>query len=249
MDVIFHLAASVGNTRSIEEPIADSEVNLLGTIRVLESARKAGVGKVVFSSSAAIFGELKSLPIAEDHPVLPDSPYGVSKLAAEKMCLAYARLHGLQTICLRYFNVYGSNQRYDAYGNVIPIFAQRLLSRQPLQVFGDGGQTRDFVSVRDVAYANLLAAKTDGVSTALNIGSGMAITINRLIDLMSSAFGLKAVLEHCPPRKGDVYHSCANIALAREVLGYEPRVQIDAGLAEYLGWAKGEISGCAELER
>lgn len=240
--VVFHLAASVGNTRSIEQPIADAEVNLLGTLRVLEAVRKAEVGTLVYSSSAGIFGELKSLPIAEDHPVMPDSPYGVSKLAAEKVCLAYARLYGFRSICLRYFNVYGVNQRYDAYGNVIPIFAQQLLTGQPLKVFGDGGQTRDFVNVQDVARANLLAAQTEGDSIALNIASGTAITINRLVEIMGRTFGETTAIEYCPPRKGDVYHSCADIQLAKDILGYEPRIQIEPGLAEYMDWAKTETA-------
>jgi len=242
VDVVFHLAAAVGNTRSIEQPLFDSEVNLLGTIRILEAVRNAGVSKVVYSSSAGIFGELKSLPINEDHPVMPDSPYGVSKLAAEKMCLAYSRLYGFQAICLRYFNVYGINQRYDAYGNVIPIFATQLLSGEPLRVFGDGNQTRDFVNVRDVARANLLAAQTDAASTAINIASGSALTINNLIQLMGYAHGAKPTVEYCPPRKGDVYHSCADVGVAKSIVGYEPTVQIEEGLLEYLQWFKAELS-------
>src|SRR5205085_10267515 len=133
--VVFNLAASVGNFRSIEHPIEDSEVNVLGTLRVLETARALGVGKVVHSSSAGIFGELKNLPIREDHPVEPDSPYGASKLAGEKLCLAYAKLYDLEAVALRYFNVYGPNQRYDAYGNVIPIFAHRLLRGDSITVY------------------------------------------------------------------------------------------------------------------
>src|SRR5436309_4048037 len=163
-EVVFHLAASVGNTRSIEHPIDDSEINVIGTLRILEAARSAGVRKVVFSSSAGIFGELKTLPIREDHAVEPDSPYGASKLAAEKLCLAYAKLYPMDCVCLRYFNVYGVNQRYDAYGNVIPIFAHRIFHDQPVTIFGDGEQTRDFVNVRDVASANVKAALANGVS-------------------------------------------------------------------------------------
>ncbi len=238
VDVVFHLAASVGNKRSIDRPIEDSEINVLGTLRVLEAARHARVRKVVFSSSAGIFGELKSLPIREDHPVEPDSPYGASKLAAEKLCLAYAKLYDLEAVCLRYFNVYGMNQRYDAYGNVIPIFAHRLLHSLPLIVFGDGEQTRDFVNVRDVAQANLRAAQTVGVSGAFNIASGTAITINALIALLRDASGIQPVIEHHPPRQGDVRHSLADIAAARGMLSYEPVMDLDAGLNEYMRWAK-----------
>ena len=158
VEVVFHLAASVGNKRSIDFPIQDAETNVIGTLRVLEAARKAGVRKIVVSSSAGIFGELKTLPIREDHPIEPDSPYGCTKLCEEKECLAYAKLYDLEAVCLRYFNVYGPNQRFDAYGNVIPIFVFKMLRGEPLTVFGDGEQTRDFINVRDVVQANLRAA-------------------------------------------------------------------------------------------
>jgi UDP-glucose 4-epimerase len=240
-DTVFHLAASVGNTRSIEHPIDDSEINLIGTLRVLEAARELNVRKVVFSSSAGIFGELKHLPIREDHPVDPDSPYGVSKLAAEKMCLAYAKLYELEAVCLRYFNVYGINQRYDAYGNVIPIFAHRMLRGETVKVFGDGEQTRDFVNVLDVAYANLLAAGARGVSGAFNVASGTTITINQLVELMSETGGITSLIEHGPPRKGDVRHSRADISAARESFGFEPTVELNQGLRDYMAWCKADM--------
>ena len=242
-EVVFHLAASVGNVRSIEQPIDDSEVNLLGTIRVLEAARHAGVRKLICSSSAAIFGELRRLPIPEDHPTEPDSPYGVSKLAEEKMCLVYSKLYELDAVCLRYFNVYGVNQRYDAYGNVIPIFAHRLLRREPLIVYGDGEQTRDFVNVADVARANLLAARSSGVSGAFNVGSGVSISVNRLVAMMlGGASDISVPVQHVEPRKGEVRDSRADISAAREALAYEPTVQIEQGLGEYMAWAKTELA-------
>ncbi len=238
VEVVFHLAASVGNTRSIEHPVEDSEVNIIGTLRVLEAARRAGVRKIVCSSSAAIFGELKHLPIREDHPVEPDTPYGVSKLAEEKQCLVYAKLYDLEAVCLRYFNVYGINQRYDAYGNVIPIFAHRMLRREPLTIYGDGEQTRDFVNVRDVAQANLLAARAEGLSGAFNIASGEAVTVNALIELMREASGITFSVEHGPPRRGDVRHSRADITAAQESLGYQPQVGLREGLNDYMAWAR-----------
>lgn len=237
-EVIFHVAASVGNTRSIEHPIKDSEVNVIGTLQILEVARHHGVRKVVFSSSAGIFGELKTLPIKEDHPVEPDSPYGASKLGAEKLCLAYDKLYDLEVVCLRYFNVYGINQRYDAYGNVIPIFAHRMLHGLPVVIFGDGEQTRDFVNVCDVAQANYKAAMSNGVSGAFNIASGTRITINRLAELMCEASDIKVGIEHGPPRKGDVRHSLADISAARNAFGYEPVVELEEGLTEYMDWMK-----------
>ncbi|HEX8136028.1 MAG TPA: SDR family oxidoreductase [Pyrinomonadaceae bacterium] len=241
VEVVFHLAASVGNTRSIERPIEDSEVNIIGTLRLLEAARRAAVRKLVFSSSAAIFGELKQLPIGEDHPAEPDSPYGASKLAAEKQCLVYSKLYPLEVVCLRYFNVYGVNQRYDAYGNVIPIFTHRLLRGLPLTIYGDGEQTRDFVNVRDVARANLLAAESRGISGPFNIASGACITINHLVDFLRDASHLNPEVEHGPPRKGDVLHSRADITAAHEAFGYEPTTDLAEGLKEYVDWARAEM--------
>ena len=237
-DTVFHLAASVGNTRSIDDPFRDSEVNVIGTLRVLESARHAGVGKVVYSSSAGIFGELKTVPIREDHPIDPDTPYGASKLGGEKLCLAYAKLYPIECVCLRYFNVYGVNQRYDAYGNVIPIFAHRVLRGESIVIFGDGEQTRDFVNVRDVSRANLLAAQTRGLSGAFNIASGTRITINRLAELVTRESGAPTRVEYGAPRKGDVRHSLADISAAGDAFGYAPAVDLEDGLREYMEWSR-----------
>lgn len=242
VEVVFHLAASVGNRRSIDFPITDSEINILGTINVLEAARYEGIRKIVYSSSAGIFGELKTLPIREDHPVEPDSPYGASKLAAEKLCLVYSKLYPLEVVCLRYFNVYGVNQRYDAYGNVIPIFAWQLLHGEPITIFGDGEQTRDFVNVCDVVQANYRAAMSHGVSGAFNIASGTSITINALVRLMGDVSNLKPIIIHNPPRKGDVRHSLADINAAQQQFAYSPAVDMHLGLSEYLAWAYKELS-------
>jgi UDP-glucose 4-epimerase len=239
-EVVFHLAASVGNKRSIDLPMDDADVNLLGTLQVLEAVRRHGVRKIVFSSSAGVFGELKTLPIREDHPLDPDSPYGASKLAAEKVCLAYGRLYGFEAVCLRYFNVFGVHQRFDAYGNVIPIFAHRMIAGEPVTIYGDGEQTRDFVNVRDVAQANLRAALAHGVSGAFNIASGTSITINDLVRLMQEKSDLRATVQHGPPRPGDVRHSLADLTLAREKLGFDPVVGLGDGLEEYLRWAVAE---------
>lgn len=237
-EVVFHLAASVGNSRSIDHPFVDATMNLMGTLNVLEGMRRHGLRKIVFSSSAGIFGELKTLPIREDHPVEPDSPYGATKLGAEKMCLAYAKLHGIEAVCLRYFNVYGIHQRFDAYGNVIPIFAQRLIHGQPITIFGDGEQTRDFINVRDVARANLAAGINRGVSGAFNLGSGSNITINRLVEMIQGVSGLKTEVIHGEPRKGDVRHSLADISAMKRSFGWEPTVAFEPGLTEYMAWAK-----------
>lgn len=234
--VVFHLAASVGNVRSIEHPQTDSAINVLGTLNVLETARAGRIDRVVFSSSAGIFGELKTLPISEDHPQDPDSPYGTSKLAAEKMCLVYNKLYGMHNVCLRYFNVYGPHQRFDAYGNVIPIFADRILKREPLTIFGDGEQTRDFVNVHDVAAANVQAGLAPDARGVFNIGSATRITINELARVMHEIAAVRSDLRYAPPRMGDVRDSLADVRAARAAFGFDPKTQMVQGLEEYWAW-------------
>jgi UDP-glucose 4-epimerase len=241
-EVVFHLAASVGNKRSIDEPRLDADINVMGTVTVLEAARKFRVRKLVASSSAGIFGELRTFPIREDHPVEPDTPYGSSKLCMEKHCLAYAKLYDLEAVCLRYFNVYGPNQRFDAYGNVIPIFVFKMLRGEPITIFGDGDQTRDFVNVRDVVQANLRAASTNGVSGAFNLGSGTRVSINALVKLLKGRTGMKdAAVVYGPPRPGDVRDSLADITASQRAFGYEPSMSLEQGLTEYVQWARQEV--------
>jgi UDP-glucose 4-epimerase len=240
VDAVFHLAASVGNKRSIDNPIEDAEINVLGTLRILEAARKAGVRKIVTSSSAGIFGELKTLPIREDHPIEPDTPYGSSKLCEEKLCLAYAKLYPIEAVCLRYFNVYGPNQRFDAYGNVIPIFVFRMLRNETITIFGDGEQTRDFVHVDDVVQANIKAAESIGISGAFNIASGKRVTINRLVEIITK--NCNAKIEYGNKRPGDVLHSLADISFAKEKLNFQPNIELEKGLKEYIEWAKSNLN-------
>jgi nucleoside-diphosphate-sugar epimerase len=205
---------------------------------VLEGAREHGVPTVVLSSSASIFGELKTLPIREDHPLDPDSPYGVSKLAEEKHGLVYAKLYDMDVVALRYFNVYGPNQRYDAYGNVIPIFVFQMLGGKPITIYGDGEQTRDFVNVADVVNANIAASEVDGLSGAFNIGSGTQIRINDLARMLHEIMGIPWNVEYGAPRPGDVRDSLADITVAHEAFGFDPKVEMYEGLVEYVTWAK-----------
>ena len=235
-DVVIHMAASVGRQKSLDNPKEDASVNLIGTTTVLEQSRKAGVSTVVYSSSAAIFGELADTPIAEDHPQNADSPYGVSKLAGEKQALCYAGLYGLKIVCLRYFNVFGINQRYDDYGNVIPIFAKRIFSNQPITIYGDGEQTRDFVNVKDVARMNLLAATSSPRTGVYNVGSGSSITINHLAQRMLAISGMQGEIKYAPSRPADVRHCRANIDKAQRELGFTLSTDMENGLATYLDW-------------
>ncbi len=236
VDAVLHLAASVGRQKSLSNPGEDAQVNLVGTTVLLEEARKAGVKAFVYSSSAAIFGELQNDLVGEDHPLNPDSPYGVSKLAAEKQVLCFGALYNIKVVCLRYFNVYGENQRFDVYGNVIPIFAKRLFSGQPLIIYGDGEQTRDFVNVQDVVMANYLAAASDVKAETLNIGSGSSITINHLAELMFRLSGVQGKIEYAPVRPADVRHCKARIDKAASRIGYHPAVRLEDGLSAYLEW-------------
>lgn len=223
VDVVFHLAASVGRQRSLDNPQLDAQTNVVGTINVLEGMRTHSVPKIVYSSSAAIFGELTTPTIDEAHPQNADSPYGVTKLAAEKMILAYGAIYGMVGVCLRYFNIYGVRQRYDAYGNVIPIFANQLLHHQPITIYGDGTQTRDFLNVRDVALANRLAAETVRETGVFNIGSGDSITINLLADKMQRACGGSNGIVYLPKRPADVLHCRTNMQKATFPSVFHPK--------------------------
>ncbi|MBV7377951.1 NAD-dependent epimerase/dehydratase family protein [Maritimibacter dapengensis] len=244
-DTVFHLAASVGNKRSIDHPHVDTAINVQGTLNILMAARDQCVEKLVVSSSAGIYGELKTLPIREDHPLAPLTPYGVSKLYTEKMSLAFARTYGMEAICLRYFNVYGPNQRFDAYGNVIPIFAFRALAGDPIVIFGDGQQTRDFVHVDDVVQANIKAATNRGVSGAFNIASATQVTIRDLAHAVNSHVDRPVAIEHAGVRRGDVAHSRADITSAQQAFGYVPETELTPGLAGYMAWAREEADRAA----
>ncbi len=236
IDTVFHLAACVGRRKSLDNPVLDSVTNLAGTVNVLEGMRKNGVTRIVYSSSAAIFGEPMSEAIAEDHPYNANSPYGVSKLAAENMILAYSKLYGITGISLRYFNIYGINQRFSPYGNVIPIFAGHILSSRPVTVYGDGTQTRDFLNVRDVAQANLLAAFSERGTAVYNLGSGGSVTVNQLAQMMKDIAGSDVPVVYAPERPADVKHCTAVPEKAYRELGFHSEISIEDGLVEYMDW-------------
>lgn len=235
-DAIIHMAANIGNIKSISDPQFDSTVNVIGTLNILEASRINNIKKIVYSSSAAIFGELLYQPIDEKHPLEPDSPYGVSKLAAEKHCLWFGRHYGIKVISLRYFNVYGINQRYDAYGNVIPIWSKLMLEGKPIIIFDDGNQTRDFINVSDVAMANYLSIFNDDIEGCFNLGSGDSITINQLAGIMENAFNVRPQRIFEPKRAGEVRHCKADISKAARLLNFDPKVDIEAGINLYFKW-------------
>jgi len=237
VDIIFHLAAHVGNIKSIEHPVRDAEINIVGSLNILQAAKNNGIKKIVYSSSAATLGEPEYLPIDEKHPTRPSSFYGVSKLSAEKYVLSYGQTYNIPVVCLRYFNVYGENQKYDAYGNVIPIFVERIIGNKDICIYGDGKQTRDFVNVKDVVQANIKSAKYASVNPAVfNIGTGNRTSINELSAILKEIFHQDIKVNYAPPRVGEVIDSCADINSARKYLKYEPEVSLHDGLVEYIKW-------------
>jgi UDP-glucose 4-epimerase len=230
-DVVYHQAAQMSVKVSTDDPRYDAEVNVLGLINLLEGCVSAGVRKVVFASSGATYGNPRYLPIDEEHPQLPESPYGITKMVAEHYLKYYALDHGLQYTALRYGNVYGPRQ--DAFGEagVVAIFAQQLLHGQTPTIHWDGEQVRDYVHVSDVARANLLAASA-GDGRCYCIGTGVGSSVNQIYRLISDAVGVRVEPRRAPRRPGDLRAAYFKIDRARHELGWEPRVALREGLAQ-----------------
>ncbi|QLG64322.1 NAD-dependent epimerase/dehydratase family protein [Halorarum salinum] len=230
VDLVFHEAGLVSVPDSVERPAESHDRNATATVRLLEAARRADA-RAVLASSVAIYGEPESVPVAEDHPKEPASPYALDKLALDHYARLYNDLYGLETVALRYFNVYGPGQASGPYSGVIRAFLDQARSGGPLTVEGDGEQTRDFVHVSDVVDANLAAARTDDVGTAVNVGTGESVTIRELAGTVRDVTGADVDVVHTDPRPGDLRRSRADLSRAREVLGYEPTVSLRDGLA------------------
>lgn len=229
VDVVFHEAAMVSVPESIEQPRACQELNAAATLDVLENARRENA-RVVLASSVAIYGSPDSLPIHELDPKAPLSPYGVDKLATDHYARLYHELYGIDTVALRYFNVYGPRQSGGEYSGVINIFLEQAQSGRPLTVHGDGSQTRDFVHVDDVVRANLAAATTDNVGRAYNVGTGESVTIRELAELVQDVTDSTCDIVHTDSRPGDIERSRADISRARTELDFEPRIPLRNGL-------------------
>ena len=240
VDAVFHQAALVSVTRSVEDPLATNDVNVNGTLNVLKTSVDKGVKRVVFASSSSVYGETKVLPKKEDIALRPISPYAVSKLAAEKYVKVFHRVYGLETVCLRYFNVYGPRQTSGPYSGVIPIFVDNLLGNRRPVIFGDGKQIRDFTYVKDVVEANICALTSDGVEgEVFNIATGTATSINDLAKQLQKTINKKELgAVHEAPRPGDIEHSYADITKARNLLGYKPAVNLRDGLTELVEYWK-----------
>lgn len=231
-DYVLHLAAQISVPISVENPAMNEEVNSGGTLNVLLAARDSGVKRFVLSSSCAIYGDNRDLPLKESSLPSPLSPYAITKLAGEHYCTAFHHLYGLPTVALRYMNVFGPGQRPDsAYAAVIPKFTHSIVNELTPTVHGDGEQTRDFVFVENVVDANLLACRSDGaVGRVMNIGSGVEISLNRLLKTLEQLIGQKVDASYGPARSGDIVRSVGDISLARELMDFKCKVDFEEGL-------------------
>jgi UDP-glucose 4-epimerase len=240
VDTVFHLAAFISVPGSVDDPKTADGVNIVGTLNVLLAARDAGVRRLVFSSSAAVYGEPETLPTPETYLPSPGSPYGLEKLYGEHMCRLFTTLYGLETVALRYFNVFGPRQNpASEYAAVIPKFADTLLRGQTPTIFGDGCQTRDFLFVGDVARANLLAAtEPRAAGRVMNIASGRSVSILELFHVLQNLCGLDVVPRMETPRPGDVRQSLADVRLAEDLLGFRASVSLEDGLQRTVAWMR-----------
>jgi UDP-glucose 4-epimerase len=241
IDAVFHEAALVSIVQSIENPIPTNEVNVTGTLNMLKASLDLGVKRFIHASSAAVYGSTLKPQKKEDETLNPTSPYGVSKLAAESYVRLFNNSYGIETVSLRYFNVYGPRQSFNirsAYGGVIALCTNRLLRNIPPMIYGDGEQTRDFVYVQDVVEANMLALNTKGaVGETFNIGGGTSTSINQIVELLKEITNKENLHTlFSDPRPGDVRHGYADINKAKKLLGYNPRFSIKEGLAELVNW-------------
>ena len=235
-EVVCHYAAQISVTHSMRDPVADANTNILGSLNLLQSCVRNGVRKVVYTSSGgAIYGEPQYLPCDEDHPVQPLSYYGASKFAVEKYLYVYRLTHGLDYTALRLGNVYGPRQDPTGEAGVVAIFAQAMLQGRPITIYGTGEQERDFVFVRDVAEASVVALEV-GSGGAYNIGTGAGTSINRIYDLLKEGAGYAGEASYGPARPGDVFKIYLDVAKAREGLGWAPQYSLEDGLRETLQW-------------
>ena len=235
VDVAVHLAAIISVPFSVENPSVTFDVNVKGTLNLLRACAEAKVDKFVFASSCAVYGEPEFLPLNEEHPSNPISPYAESKLAAEKFCLGFHAKQLLQSVVLRFFNVYGPRQGVNDYSGVITRFIDQGRKGLPLIVYGDGGQTRDFVNVHDVVEAVSSAMTSEYAEGKLfNIGFGQATSVNELAETILETAKLDSQVLHEEPRLGEIRHSYADISKAEKLLEYKPKVSLKDGLAELL---------------
>lgn len=240
VDVVFHLAAQIHVDRSIIEPRHTFEVNTLGTLNILDAALENDIELVVYASSSEVYGSAKHVPMSEDHPLNPASPYAASKAAADRLCYSYYNTYKLPVVVVRCFNTYGPRQRDTGYAAAIPKFMRRALSDLPPVIYGDGKQTRDYMYVKDAvnAYKLVLKSYESILGKAVNFGTGKEITITKLANTILHLYGKDKHPIHTAPRTGEVKRLCADISLAKKELGFTPKYTINAGLKEFSEWYK-----------
>lgn len=240
IEIVFHEAAFVSVPQSMEDPLPCFEINQRGTELLLEASRKAGVKRVVLASSAAVYGDSEAMPLDENTPLRPLSPYAVSKRVDELYAGMYTLSFGLDVVALRYFNVYGPRQRPDSmYAAAVPIFSRRLIDGKPITIFGDGGQTRDLVYVGDIVRANLAASEHPAApGEVFNICSGEEIRIIDLVETLMDLFPAAQAPAFAPARPGDIYRSVGNPAKAANLLGFRTQTSLADGLKNVVNWMK-----------
>jgi len=238
IDAVIHQAALTSVPLSIKNPKFVYSVNVAATTSLIESCVKNEVARFVFASSSSVYGAAKKMPVSENAPTRPLSPYGESKLHVEKYCQKFWDEHGLETVCLRYFNVYGPRQTAGQYAGVISRFFDRLRNKLPPIIYGDGEQTRDFVYIDDVVEATILALDCEkAAGKILNIGTGKATSLNQLSRTFMKIMRCSNVKpKYVAPRAGDIRHSLADITKAKEILGYRPKVSLEQGLKKFIEW-------------
>jgi UDP-glucose 4-epimerase len=232
VDYVLHQAAVPSVQRSVQDPITTNRANITATLNMLESCKKHGVRRLVFAASSSAYGNTKELPKREEMPANPLSPYALQKYVGERYCQLYYQLSGLETVCLRYFNVFGPAQDPNSeYSAVIPKFTSRLRKGEPLIIYGDGEQSRDFTYIDNVVEANWLALRAPKAAGAvINIGCGARITLNQLVQLLEEILAVRAKIDYQSPRSGDVRDSLADISRAQALLGFRPHVGVKEGL-------------------
>jgi len=241
IDIVFHVAAQPSTRDSIENPDLDFRCNTLGTYNILMAAREAGVRRFVYTSSSAVYGEPKKLPLSEADLPVPMTPYGASKLCGEHYCSAFANAYGLPSTCLRPFNVYGPRENLDSSLDEVAHYTLAIMEGRPVTVYGDGSQTRDFVYVKDVARAHVLAAHNDeSIGKVFNIGTGLETSINDLINVIREVTGRKAQIERKPWPEGDIRREFGDISLAERLIAYTPQTRLGEGVKHVMNGLKSE---------
>lgn len=241
VDAIIHLAAQIHVDRSIVEPTLTYEVNVLGTLNVLEAARKHNIEKIIHTSTSEVYGSARNLPMDEDHPLCAPHPYGASKIAADRMCYAYIRTYGMNICIARPFNTFGPKQKDYGYGGAISLFTKRVLSGQPPIIYGDGNQTRDYMYINDLVRAYDLILKNDkSLTEVINFGTGKQVKIVNLANKIIELCDMKGRVEpvHVAPRPAEIEQLAADYSKAKKLLGWEPAYTLEQGLKEFVEWYK-----------